>query len=51
MRLIATLGRHVKLDGIGITDLFHVGRLALTFDAANIKNVVLPVGPAVAAIS
>ena len=45
VRLIATLGRHVKLDGIGITDLFDVGRLALTFDVANIKNVVLPVGP------
>jgi len=44
VRLIATLGRHVKLDGIGIADLFQVGRLALSFDAANIKNVVLPVG-------
>jgi polyisoprenyl-teichoic acid--peptidoglycan teichoic acid transferase len=46
VHLIATLGRHVKLDGIGISDLFHMGRLALTFDAANIKNVVLPVGDA-----
>jgi LCP family protein required for cell wall assembly len=44
VHLIATLGRHVKLDGIGISDLFHMGELALTFDAANIKNVVLPVG-------
>lgn len=43
VHLIATLGRHVKLDGIGISDLFHMGELALTFDAANIKNVVLPV--------
>lgn len=43
VHLVATLGRHVKLDGIGISDLFHMGELALTFDAANIKNVVLPV--------
>ncbi len=43
VHLIATLGRHVKLDGIGISDLFHMGQLALTFDAANVKNVVLPV--------
>ena len=44
VHLIATLGRHVKLDGIGISDLFHMGSLALTFNPANIKNVVLPVG-------
>jgi LCP family protein required for cell wall assembly len=44
VRLIATLGRHTKLDGMSITDLFHMGRLALSFDPANIKNVVLPVG-------
>jgi hypothetical protein len=44
VHLVATLGRHVKLDGIGIPDLFHMGQLALSFDAANIKNVVLPVG-------
>jgi LCP family protein required for cell wall assembly len=44
LRLVASLGRHTKLDNVGITDLFHMGSLALTFDAANIKNVVLPVG-------
>jgi polyisoprenyl-teichoic acid--peptidoglycan teichoic acid transferase len=44
VRLLATLGRHTKLDGVGISDLFHMGQLALTFDPANIKNVVLPVG-------
>ena len=25
VRLVATLGRHTKLDGVGITDLFHMG--------------------------
>jgi LCP family protein required for cell wall assembly len=44
VRLIATLGSHTKLDGVGVSDLFHMGDLALTFDAANVKNVVLPVG-------
>jgi LCP family protein required for cell wall assembly len=44
LHLVATLGRHVKLDGIGIPQLFHMGELALTFDPSNIKNVVLPVG-------
>jgi LCP family protein required for cell wall assembly len=44
VRLIATFGRHTKLDGVGIADLFHMGSQTLSFDAANIKNVVLPVG-------
>jgi anionic cell wall polymer biosynthesis LytR-Cps2A-Psr (LCP) family protein len=44
VRLVATLGQHTKLDGVGISDLFHMGDLALTFNPANIKNVVLPVG-------
>ena len=44
VHLIATLGRHTKLDGVGISDLFHMGSLSLTFDPANVKNVVLPVG-------
>jgi LCP family protein required for cell wall assembly len=44
VRLIATLGRHTKLDGVSIDELFHMGSLSLTFDPANVKNVVLPVG-------
>jgi LCP family protein required for cell wall assembly len=44
LRLVATLGRHTKLDGVGITDLLHMGSLTLTFDPANVKNVTLPVG-------
>jgi LCP family protein required for cell wall assembly len=43
VRAVATLGRHTKLDSVGIGDLFHLGQYALTLDAANIKNVVLPV--------
>jgi anionic cell wall polymer biosynthesis LytR-Cps2A-Psr (LCP) family protein len=44
LRLVATLGRHTKLDGVGISDLFHMGSLALTFDPANVKSIGLPVG-------
>jgi LCP family protein required for cell wall assembly len=44
VRLVATLGQHVKLDGIGLSDLFHLGQLALTINPATIRNVVLPVG-------
>jgi LCP family protein required for cell wall assembly len=43
VRLVATVGRHTKLDGVGIAELFRLGQYALTLDAANIKNVVLPV--------
>jgi LCP family protein required for cell wall assembly len=44
VRLIATLGRHVKLDAVSIGELFQLGQYSLTLDPANIKNVVLPVG-------
>ena len=44
VRLVATLGRHVKLDAVSIGELFQLGQYALTLDPANIKNVVLPVG-------
>jgi polyisoprenyl-teichoic acid--peptidoglycan teichoic acid transferase len=44
VRLIATLGRHTKLDGVGVGELFRLGEYALTLDPANVRNVVLPVG-------
>jgi LCP family protein required for cell wall assembly len=40
---IAALGRHIQLDGLGIADLFNLGRYALTIDPNNIRNVLLPV--------
>lgn len=46
VRLVALVGRHVKLDGVGIADLFHLGQLGLTIDPANMKNVTLPVANA-----
>lgn len=43
VRLVATAGRHVKLDGLGIRDLFALGQQALSVNADNVRNVVLPV--------
>jgi LCP family protein required for cell wall assembly len=40
---VAALGRHVQLNGVSIADLFNLGRLALTIDPNNIRNVLLPV--------
>ena len=44
VRLVANLGRHVKLDAVGIGELFRLGQYSLTLDPANVRNVVLPVG-------
>lgn len=43
VRLVATVGRHTKLDGVGIAQLFRLGRYALSIDPANVANVLLPV--------
>jgi LCP family protein required for cell wall assembly len=44
VRLVANLGRHVKLDAVSIGELFRLGQYSLTLDPAGIRNVVLPVG-------
>ncbi|HEX4775268.1 MAG TPA: LCP family protein [Acidimicrobiia bacterium] len=41
--LLALLGRHVQLDGIGLSDLYHVARLGLSFDPSQVRNVRIPV--------
>ena len=41
--LLGDLGRHTKLDGIGITDLYTLGRLGLSVDVNQVRNVVVPV--------
>ncbi len=41
--LLADLGRHTKLDGIGVTDLYSLGRLGLSIDVNQVRNVVVPV--------
>ncbi len=44
VHLLATLGRHVKLDGVDLRELFHMGRLALSLDPAAVRNVTIPTG-------
>ena len=41
--LLAILGRHAQLDGIGLRDLYDLARLGLSVDPANVRNVVVPV--------
>jgi LCP family protein required for cell wall assembly len=41
--LLADLGRHAQLEGIGLKDLYALGRLGLSIDPATVKNVLVPV--------
>ncbi len=43
LKLLANLGRHAQLVGIGVDDLYALGRLGLSIDPANVRNVVVPV--------
>ncbi len=43
-KLLALLGRHAQLDGIGIKDLYQLGRIAFSLNPDQIKNVTIPVG-------
>jgi LCP family protein required for cell wall assembly len=42
LRFLGVLVRYTELDGIGITDLYRMARLALTFDPANVRNATMP---------
>lgn len=44
LKLLANVGRHAQLDGVGLKDLYALGRLGLEIDPANVRNVVVPVG-------
>jgi LCP family protein required for cell wall assembly len=41
--LLMLLGRHAQLDGIGVKDLYRLGRVAFSLDPAQIKNITIPV--------
>lgn len=43
-RALAVLGRHTHLEGMGVKDLYTLGRVATAVDPANVRNVVVPVG-------
>jgi LCP family protein required for cell wall assembly len=41
-KLLALLGRHAQLDGIGMKDLYRLGRVAFSLDPDQIANVTMP---------
>jgi polyisoprenyl-teichoic acid--peptidoglycan teichoic acid transferase len=43
-KLLALIGRHARLDGIGVKDLYRLGRIAHRIDPAKVRNVVWPTG-------
>jgi len=43
-KLTVTLARHVRTDGLDLTQMYELGRLAMAIDPARIKNVGLPTG-------
>jgi LCP family protein required for cell wall assembly len=43
-RLVAAFGRHAQLDGVGLKDLYRLGRFAHRLDPAKVRNVLWPTG-------
>jgi LCP family protein required for cell wall assembly len=43
LKLLANLGRHAHLEGIGLEDMYTLSRLGLSIDPANVRNVVVPI--------
>jgi LCP family protein required for cell wall assembly len=41
-RLLALLGRHAQLDGIGMKDLYRLGRVAFSLNPDQIANITMP---------
>lgn len=44
VRLIDILASHVRTEGMSLTELYDLGRLALSIDPAKVRNVVVPTG-------
>lgn len=42
-KLLSLLGRHAQVDGIGLSDLYRLGRIAYGLDVNQVKNVTIPV--------
>jgi LCP family protein required for cell wall assembly len=42
LKWMAVLARHTRLDGVGLGDLYRLGRLALSIDPANVRNITMP---------
>jgi LCP family protein required for cell wall assembly len=43
-RALASLGRHTQIQGIGLKDLYRLGRVADKLDASKIRNIEFPTG-------
>ncbi|MFN2606415.1 MAG: LCP family protein [Acidimicrobiales bacterium] len=39
---VVAFGRHGRLDGLSLADVYRLGRLAIGLDPANVRNVVMP---------
>ena len=42
LRWLAVLLRHGRVDGVGLADLYRLGRLALSLEVANVRTVTMP---------
>lgn len=42
VRALAVLLRHSTLDGVGLTELYRLGRLGLSIDPANVTHITMP---------
>jgi LCP family protein required for cell wall assembly len=42
LKTLAVLGRNSRLSGVGVVDLYNLGRLGLSIDPARVRNVVMP---------
>ena len=44
LALVANLARHVVTQDVSLTDMYRLGRLALSIDPTTVKNITVPVG-------
>jgi len=44
LHAVSVLARHTETHGLGLTDLYRLGRLGLSLDPSRVRNVVIPVG-------
>ncbi|MGH3851136.1 MAG: hypothetical protein ACRDRT_15835, partial [Pseudonocardiaceae bacterium] len=42
LRYLSVLGRHVDVEGVGLVELYRLGRLGLSIDPAKMRNVTMP---------
>jgi LCP family protein required for cell wall assembly len=45
LRSLAVLVRHTQVEGVGLAELYRLGRLGLSVDPARVRNVVVPGSP------